>query len=71
MSDTRRKFIDVCVVGGAEGASLQICGPTGGTRVVGPKAWGNAYNKPAHTFTVAADELIAAINDDAYEVTDE
>ena len=61
------KFIDVEIVRGAEGPSLQICGPNGGTRVAGPKAWGNANNHPVHTFTVGVDELIRAIQSDAYE----
>ena len=61
------KFIDVCVVRGSSGPSLQICGPAGGTRISGPKAWGNPLNRPIYEFTVAVDELIAAIKGDAYD----
>ena len=61
------KIIDVHVVRGAEGPSLQIGGPSGGTRVAGPKAWGNPNNRPVHSFTVAAEDLVKAIESDAYE----
>ena len=65
------KVIDVAIVSGAEGYSLQICNKSGGTRVAGPKAWGNAYNHPTAEFTLSADELIAAINNEAYDPTAE
>lgn len=61
------RLIQVAVVAGAEGASLQVWGPDGGKRVAGPKAWGNPYNKPQHLFTLGADELMKAIAENSYE----
>ena len=63
------KTVQIVIVRGAEGASLQVWGKDGGKRVSGPKAWGNPYNKPSHVFTVNATELIEAIEALALEAT--
>lgn len=66
MTDDKR-LIEIAIVQGAEGPSLQVLGKTGGRRVAGPKAWGNVYNKPVFTFIVNSKELIAAIKENEYE----
>ena len=61
------KTVEIVVVNGAEGKSLQVWGKHGGYRMCGPKAWGNPHNKPMMQFTVDADELIEQINKHAEE----
>lgn len=56
------RTIEIAVVKGSEGYSLQLWDKSGGYRVAGPKAWGNPYNEPTATFTVDADELIRLVN---------
>jgi hypothetical protein len=60
------RMIQVAVVSGAEGKSLQLWNKYGGKRIQGPKAWGNPFNKPLAIFTVDADELIKSIDRLAY-----
>ena len=56
------RTIQVVVVSGADGKSLQLWNKNGGKRIAGPKAWGNPYNKPLASFTVDADELMKSID---------
>ncbi len=57
------KKVEIVVVRGAEGPSLQVWGENGGKRIAGPKAWGNPYNKPLCRFVVDAEEMIAAVQE--------
>jgi hypothetical protein len=61
------KYVDIVVVRGAEGRSLQLWGKSGGRRLAGPKAWGNPFNEPEHKFRVDADELIEMARQHAFE----
>jgi len=59
------------IVKGSDGASLQVIDKEGcGFRVAGPKAWGNPYNKPTHTFEIDADELVRFIDSCKFESED-
>ena len=46
------KEVEIAIVKGSEGYSLQIWGKGGGYRFAGPKAWGNPLNEPLVTFKV-------------------
>lgn len=59
--------VEIAVVRGREGYSLQIWGKSGGYRFAGPKAWGNPYNKPTASFVVDLEEFIKELNIQAYE----
>lgn len=61
------KRIEIAVVLGTDGPSLQVLGLHGGVCVYGPKAWGNPHNHPEHKFVCDADELIRAITENAYD----
>jgi len=56
------RTIQVVVVSGADGKSLQLWNKDRGKRIAGPKAWGNPYNKPLASFTVDADELMKSVD---------
>ena len=48
-----KSVFEMHVVEGNEGPSLQsVEVGVGGTRLLGPKAWGNVYNKPKIVFKV-------------------
>ena len=59
------KVIDINIVNGSSGFSLQISDNKGfGYRVVGPKAWGNPFNKPLVTFkNVDVDNFIEKLRE--------
>ena len=61
------RTVEIVVVKGAEGPSLQLWGKDGGKRMAGPKAWGNSYNVPTYRFIVDVDELVAEANEHARE----
>ena len=52
------KVVDINIVRGNEGFSLQVGDNEGfGTRVFGPKAWGNPYNQPTCTFKITEEQV--------------
>lgn len=51
------KIVDINIVRGNEGYSLQVDDKNCGTRVFGPKAWGNPYNKPTCTFRINEEQV--------------
>lgn len=61
------KKVEIALVKGAEGYSLQVWGKNGGCRYAGPKAWGNPYNKPTATFEVELEDFIKCLEQNAYE----
>ena len=65
-----KKEVEIAIVKGNEGYSLQIWGKSGGYRFAGPKAWGNPLNKPLVTFKVDLEEFIKELNIQAYEKED-
>lgn len=68
-----KRYVNVNVVKGSEGFSLQIYNNNeSGSRVHGPRAWGNPYNRPYIKFeNVDADELIEAVLWNQYEIKEE
>lgn len=67
LDNLKDKSIKIDIVKGREGSSLQIKDNDGnGYRIAGPKAWGNPYNQPAHSFTVNSKELIESIVNYSY-----
>ena len=62
------KKVEIALVNGSEGFSLQIWGKNGGCRFAGPKAWGNPTNKPTAKFEVDVKEVIKEIQNCSYEV---
>lgn len=61
------KKVEIALVRGSDGFSLQIWGKGGGYRYAGPKAWGNPFNKPTAKFEVDLEDFIKCLNDNAYE----
>lgn len=62
------KIVEIAIVKGEEAYSLQIWGEHGGYRYIGPKAWGNPYNKPLVTFKVNVNDFIKYIEKYSYEI---
>ena len=65
-----KKEVEIAIVKGREGYSLQIWGKSGGYRFAGPKAWGNPLNTPLVTFRVDLEEFIKELNIQAYDKED-
>lgn len=62
------KKVKIHIVNGSDGYSLQVVGENIGIRALGPKAWGNPYNKPSIVFdNVDAEQLCKDIIDVAKE----
>lgn len=67
LNNLKDKSIKIDIVKGREGSSLQIKDNDGnGYRIAGPKAWGNPYNQPAHSFTINSKEIIESIVNYSY-----
>lgn len=63
------KRVNIAVVKGSEGYSLQVYDEKGnGYRYSGPKAWGNPRNIPTASFEVDVNEFIECLNRIGYEV---
>lgn len=68
LDELKDMFINIDIVKGSEGSSLQIKDNNGsGYRIAGPKAWSNPLNKPTHSFTVNSKELIDIIINHSYK----
>lgn len=61
------KKVEIALVKGVDGYSLQVWGKNGGYRYAGPKAWGNPYNEPTATFEVELEDFIKCLEQNAYE----
>ncbi len=68
------KKVKIHIVNGSDGYSLQVLelDESSGIRALGPKAWGNPYNKPTIVFdNVDAEQLCKDIMDVVKEIENE
>ena len=62
------KKVQIVLVKGAEGYSLQVWDKNGGGyRYAGPKAWGNPFNRPTAIFEVELEDFINCLKNNSYE----